>query len=118
MKGRAKKSPNTNDCGKLGRMLAKLHITAQNYKYKRKNTLSIESWRPLFEKIQFDIEKLKVGLSGEINEELLFLTQKWPHNLPKGIIHSDLFPDNVFFLNHEISGIIDFYFSVIKMISF
>ena len=111
MKGKAKKRPNTNDCGKLGRMLAKLHLTTQNYKYERKNSLSIESWRPLFEKIKFDIEKLKVGLSKEINEELLFVTQKWPHNLPKGIIHSDLFPDNVFFLNHEISGIIDFYFA-------
>jgi homoserine kinase type II len=44
-------------------------------------------------------------------KELTHLEQVWPGDLPRGIIHADLFPDNVFFLGDKLSGLIDFYFA-------
>jgi homoserine kinase type II len=58
------------------------------------------------------------GLGAEIGKELEFFEANWPRNLPTGIVHADLFPDNVFFLHGAISGLIDFYFACNDMLAY
>ncbi len=73
--------------------------------------MSIESWRPLYEHAKPRGDSVRPGLCGEIAKELDALEKSWPRQLPQGVIHADLFPDNVFFLGDKLSGLIDFYFA-------
>ena len=77
----------------------------------RKNALSVEGWRPLYEQAASRADGVQPGLTKTIEAELAHLEQRWPHALPQGVIHADLFPDNVFFLGNTLSGLIDFYFA-------
>ncbi|WP_455466501.1 homoserine kinase [Bartonella sp. B39] len=103
--------PNICHCGEVGTGLAQLHLAGQSFSLSRKNTLSIMDWKLLWEKCQTSKDKLLKEFEQKIDMELSFLQENWPSNLPIGIIHADLFNDNVFFLNHRLSGIIDFYFA-------
>ena len=103
--------PTPEHCAELGTALAKMHLAGSDYRQTRKNTLSLEGWQKLFDRITDKADEISEGLSGLIAEELDFLNANWPHNLPSGIIHADLFPDNVFFLGQRLSGLIDFYFA-------
>ena len=98
-------------CGALGRALAQLHLAAADFGMVRPNTLSVASWRPLFEACRAGADDVQQGLGAEIARELDDLERHWPGDLPVGVIHADLFPDNVFFRGAELSGIIDFYFA-------
>ncbi|MDF2782088.1 MAG: thrB, partial [Geminicoccaceae bacterium] len=98
-------------CGALGRALAQLHLAAADFGMVRANTLSVASWRPLFEACRAGADDVQQGLGAEIARELDDLERHWPGDLPVGVIHADLFPDNVFFRGAELSGIIDFYFA-------
>jgi homoserine kinase type II len=98
-------------CGALGRALAQLHLAAADFGMVRPNTLSVASWRPLFEACRARADDVQQGLGAEIARELDDLERHWPGDLPVGVIHADLFPDNVFFRGAELSGIIDFYFA-------
>jgi homoserine kinase type II len=73
--------------------------------------LSIESWRPLYEHAKPRGDNVRPGLCAEIAKELDALEKAWPRQLPQGVIHADMFPDNVFFLGDKLSGVIDFYFA-------
>ena len=88
-----------------------MHIYASDFNLSRKNTLNYQCWRKLFENFKnhqgTEYNKLFVDINVEIN----FLEKNWPKNLPSGIIHADVFQDNVFFNNNVFSGIIDFYFA-------
>jgi homoserine kinase type II len=78
----------------------------------RRNSLSVEDWRPLFGRIdEEEADDVKPGLAAEIRAELDFLEANWPKDLPRGTIHADLFPDNVFFEDNTLTGFIDFYFA-------
>lgn len=77
----------------------------------RPNDLSIDNWQTLFAATEQDADQVKAGLASELRKHLDFLAAHWPKNLPFGIIHADLFPDNVFFEDQSLSGIIDFYFA-------
>ena len=88
-----------------------LHEAGAKFKVNRHNDLSVTSWRRLAHSIENELDKIKSGLREELMAELYWLENQWPHNLPKGVIHGDLFPDNVFFLGNRISGLIDFYFA-------
>ena len=77
----------------------------------RANALSIESWRPLYEHAKARGDSVRQGLCSEVATELDALEKFWPRRLPQGVIHADLFPDNVFFLGDKLSGLIDFYFA-------
>ncbi len=103
--------PRVEHCSLLGHALAQFHLAGQSYKANRANSLSIGGWRPLYEACGGDVDTIDRNLTRDIETELAGLEADWPDALPSGIIHADLFPDNVFFLGNEVSGLIDFYFA-------
>ncbi|MEQ8824744.1 MAG: homoserine kinase [Filomicrobium sp.] len=111
LEGFCVKSPSPTHCQELGRMLARLHLAAEGFELKRENALGPQGWRPLFNKFSDQADSIATGLKEDITAELDWLEKDWPRGLPQGIIHADLFPDNVFFVGKELSGVIDFYFA-------
>ncbi|MCX2723811.1 homoserine kinase [Roseibium salinum] len=105
------KRPRVDHCSELGKAMAELHLDGMDYEGYRKNALDVTGWRPLFEQCGARTDSVHAGLGAEISRELDYLEANWPADLPKGVIHADLFPDNVFFLGDELSGLIDFYFA-------
>ncbi len=103
--------PSAAHCAAVGQALAQLHLAGADFGLKRANALSVEGWRPLFRLAKDKADGVQPGLSRMVETELSFLEQNWPGGLPKGVIHADLFPDNVFFLGERLSGLIDFYFA-------
>lgn len=98
-------------CKMLGAALAKMHLIASKYPLSRENNLALAAWSKVFSELRTRHDELKPGLSDWIQGELALLEGSWPTNLPTGIIHGDLFPDNVFFLNNSLPAFIDFYFA-------
>jgi homoserine kinase type II len=98
-------------CGAVGRALAGLHLAGRDFKLHRKNALALEGWRTLAATAGSRADTVTAGLTKIIADELAHLARQWPDELPRGVIHADLFPDNVFFLGEELSGLIDFYFA-------
>jgi homoserine kinase type II len=103
--------PGAGHCAGVGEALASLHVAGGDFPMQRKNTLSVEGWRPLYRRANGSGDTLQPGLTETIATELSFLEKSWPRDLPQGVIHADLFPDNVFFLGDRLSGLIDFYFA-------
>jgi homoserine kinase type II len=110
--------PSAAHCAAVGEALARLHLAGADFKPIRANALGIESWRPLYEHARSCGDSVRPGLCAEIAAELDTLDQCWPRNLPQGVIHADLFPDNVFFLGDRLSGLIDFYFACTDTLAF
>ena len=110
--------PDPDHCAEMGRAMARMHLAAGNFGPRRENALSVAGWRPLFESARAGADSVSRGLAGEIDTELSALEAHWPQGLPQGVIHADLFPDNVFFLNRQISGIIDFYFACNDLLAY
>lgn len=104
-------NPSPENCRELGVAMAEMHLGVSDFKMTRHNNLSIEGWAELAEKCEARADECQHGLSDIIHNEMTFLKDNWPAGLPKGIIHADLFTDNVFFLNDKLSGLIDYYFS-------
>jgi len=102
---------NAKQCAAVGEADALLHIDGDGFALKRANALSIEAWRPLYESAAPRADDVQPGLAAFIEKELAWLEANWPRGLPEGVIHADLFPDNVFFLGEKLSGLIDFYFA-------
>ena len=111
LEGKAKKNLSPDNCKSIGIETAKMHRLTNNLKLKRKNDLSIKSWRGLFDSVKQKCTKINKDLPRLIEENLADVEKNWPKDLPKGIIHADLFHDNIFFDKDNFSGIIDFYFS-------
>ena len=111
LEGKAKQNLSPTNCESIGIEVAKMHEITKNFKLKRENDLSIKSWRGLFETVKDQCSQIHKDLPKLISENLNDVEKKWPSELPKGIIHADLFHDNIFFLKNKFSGIIDFYFS-------
>ncbi len=109
--GLSVRRPEAKHCAMVGEALAKLHHAAQGFEIKRPNALSIDAWPALFRSAEMRADGVLPGLAVTIAQELSYLQQNWPENLPSGVIHADMFPDNVFFLAGELSGLIDFYFA-------
>ncbi|MFG1345681.1 homoserine kinase [Xanthobacter autotrophicus DSM 431] len=103
--------PTAEHCAELGRGLAQLHLAGADFAMRRTNNLSVSGWRPLFNAADGQADTVAPGLGETIATELAALEQSWPKGLPEGVIHADLFPDNAFFLDDKLSGIIDFYFA-------
>jgi homoserine kinase type II len=98
-------------CGALGEALARLHLAGLDFKDSRVNALSVNGWRQLYDSCGERADEVQPDLKRFLAAELSHLENAWPSELPHGIIHADLFPDNVFFLGSKLSGLIDFYFA-------
>lgn len=105
-------------CAGLGEALAKLHQAGANFHLSRKNALSRSGWRSLFDRCQPGADDVADGLASEIESELDDIEIAWPKGLPAGVIHADLFPDNVFFQSQTLSGLIDFYFACNDLLAY
>jgi homoserine kinase type II len=103
--------PDAAQCGQVGEMAARLHKAGEGFALQRRNALSLSGWHPLLDAAAKRADDVVPGLRGILEEELKFQEQHFPTGLPGGVIHADLFPDNVFFLGGVCSGIIDFYFA-------
>lgn len=103
--------PGTSHCAAVGDALARLHLAGADFKLTRKNALSLAGWRSLYESTGELADSVQRDLGRAIATELDHCETCWPHELPLGVIHADLFPDNVFFLGSKLSGVIDFYFA-------
>ena len=111
LEGASKKNLTPDNCHEVGIYTAKLHMITKNLNIKRTNRLSVNSWRLIYRKIQRDCSKIYPDLTKIIERNLEVIEDQWPKNIPRGIIHADLFPDNIFFKGSKLTGIIDFYFS-------
>ena len=111
VEGKDKNKLKINDCYEIGRNVAKLHITSKKIKLYRKNSMSLNSWPKLLNKIGNRCKKIDVNLNDLMRASLKDIKKKWPGKLSSGIIHGDLFIDNIFFKNNKFYGYIDFYFS-------
>jgi len=109
--GLSVKKPTAAHCRAAGQAMAELHRAGQGFAMARPNPLSVCGWRPLAEASGARAERISPGLSRRIADEVAFHEANWPQGLPSGIIHADMFPDNVFFLLGKCSGVIDFYFA-------
>ena len=103
--------PNVRHCAEVGEALARMHLAGADFPLKRRNALSLEGWRSLFGAAEARADEVASHLRDESAAELAFLEAHWPKGLPTGVIHADLFNDNVFFLGENLSGLIDFYFA-------
>lgn len=111
LNGQSKNKITSEECFEIGKITAQLHEITKKFNISRKNNLSIESWQNIFEKTIKQKIDLDETIIKKTKNYLNFLKDKWPKNLPQGIIHADLFPDNIFFTKNKVSGIIDFYFA-------
>ncbi len=103
--------PNVRHCGEVGEALARMHLAGADFALKRPNVLSLDGWPPLFHAAEGRADSVAPQLRQTCAAELAFLGARWPTGLPGGVIHADLFNDNVFFLGEKLSGLIDFYFA-------
>ena len=113
------RKPNVAHCAGVGQALAKMHLAGRDFPMVRANALSVSGWRPLFDSAASRADEVQHGLRGFIGAELDHLESNiWPKNLPLGVIHADLFPDNVFFLGERVSGLIDFTFACTDILAY
>ncbi len=111
LSGVSVRRPNAGHCREAGVGLARLHVAAGGFTGHRRNDLGQPSWGALFVNQRPAAERLRPGLSRQIDEDLAMLALSWPRDLPSGVIHADLFPDNVFFSGGKFAAAIDFYFA-------
>ena len=105
-------------CGPVGASLAALHLAGQDYAPTRRNALGPDGWRPLLDRTRDRADEVARGLAAELDAALTAILAAWPSGLPVGHIHADLFPDNVFFLDGRLSGLIDFYFAATDLLAY
>jgi homoserine kinase type II len=105
-------------CAGVGAALGMLHRAGASFGMRRANDLSVAGWRRLYAACRSRAAEVHPGLAGELETELAFLEAHWPQGLPTGVIHADLFPDNVFFRDREVSGLIDFYFACTDFLAY
>lgn len=110
--------PGVDHCAEVGRALAQMHLASADYAGRRVNALSVPGWRPLYTQAGGRADSVQPGLDADILSELDFHEAHWPSGLPTGTIHADLFPDNVFFLDGRLSGLIDFYFACTDILAY
>jgi homoserine kinase type II len=103
--------PTARHCLAAGEALARLHEAGRDFPMARPNALALAGWAPLFRAAEADADRVAPGLAERTRRELDHLSGAWPDDLPGGVIHADLFTDNVLFLGERVSGLIDFYFA-------
>ena len=111
IEGKKIDTPNISNCVEIGKMIGNLHNLTTKFSKKRKNSLDIQEWKSLFKKCEAKNDKEFDPILINLKKEIDFIEKSWPKNLPSGVVHADLFKDNIFFEKEKISGVIDFYFS-------
>jgi homoserine kinase type II len=110
--------PNVSHCQALGEAMAALHKAGDGFKLRRANALGYASWKGLALSVSGRADEIAPDLAALIKEEASEIEKAWPKGLPEGVIHADLFPDNVFFLGKKLSGLIDFYFACNDLLAY
>lgn len=118
LEGMWMRRPTVEHCREVGAALAALHLAGQDFALARRNALSLDGWRPLWNLSRERADEVEPGLGAEVEADLARLEADWPSGLPVGVIHADLFPDNVFFLGEKLSGLIDFYFACTDLLAY
>ena len=111
LEGMWMRKPTVAHCREVGTALAQLHVAGMDFPLKRANALAIDGWRKLWAGSHERADEVEQGLAAEVDADFALFDREWPKELPAGVIHADLFPDNVFFLGQRLSGLIDFYFA-------
>tara|TARA_B100001287_G_scaffold258296_1_gene244594 strand:+ start:926 stop:1879 length:954 start_codon:yes stop_codon:yes gene_type:complete len=111
IEGQIKTSSGIDECREIGKMLGQLHNITKNFNKKRVNSLGLNEWKKIFNKCNVKKGEKFTEILQNLKEELKYIENNLPNNLPSGVIHADLFKDNIFFIDKKISGVIDFYFS-------
>ena len=112
------RNPTAHHCRNLGKILAQIHVKTADFTARRKNALGPDSWLALLDSIAHDPADLPKGLKAETKSLVETVTTNWPDTLPRGIIHADLFPNNVMFVGDELTGVIDFYFACTDILAY
>jgi homoserine kinase type II len=119
LEGLSVRKPSVEQCGQLGEALAAFHHAGLDFtSHSRTNALGPHGWRPLLERSGPAANSVQAGMYSFADEELLYLSQHWPRGLSTGVIHADMFPDNVFYLRGQLSGIIDLYFACNDLLAY
>ncbi|MFC4625106.1 homoserine kinase [Daeguia caeni] len=118
LEGMWMRRPTVVHCEAVGEGLARMHLAGADFPMQRRNGLSLADWRPLWNLSRDRAEEVETDLVAEAESDLAYLEQNWPAGLPQGVIHADLFPDNVFFLGDKLSGFIDFYFACTDILAY
>ncbi|MFC5385263.1 homoserine kinase [Aquamicrobium segne] len=118
LEGMWPRRPTVVHCREVGKVLAAMHLAGADFAMTRKNALAVEGWQELWAASRERADEVAAGLTQEVDADFALLEKEWPDHLPKGIIHADLFPDNVFFLGSELSGLIDFYFACNDLLAY
>ena len=105
-------------CGEVGRGLARMHEAGKHFSLQRENSVGMPAWLDLFAQNKARADEVMAGLGSIIETELAFLQKNWPRALPRGVIHADLFQDNVFFDESKLCGVIDFYFACTDFLAY
>ncbi len=116
--GYSLQKPKPAHCRAVGAVLAALHEAGLTFPLKRENALSLSGWNKLFASVGGAADKIAPGMPAQLERALDALSEKWPDDLPRGVVHADLFPDNVLFLNDAVSGVIDFYFACNDLLAY
>jgi homoserine kinase type II len=111
LEGMWMRRPTVAHCREVGRVLAEMHVAGMDFPLSRPNALAVDGWRKLWAGSHERADEVETGLAAEVDADFALIDREWPKNLPAGVIHADLFPDNVFFLGEKLSGVIDFYFA-------
>lgn len=118
LEGMWMRRPTVDHCREVGAVLAAMHMAGEDFPLRRHNALTVDGWRPLWNRAAARADEIETGLAEEVETDLGLLEKKWPTDLPVGVIHADLFPDNVFFLGKRLSGLIDFYFACTDILAY
>jgi homoserine kinase type II len=103
--------PTNAQARSTGEALGMMHAALADFTLERPNTLGPEGWKTLAARCGSDLDQIAPGLGERIARELQVIEQHWPYDLPRSVIHADMFPDNVLTLGDSVTGIIDFYFA-------
>ncbi len=118
LRGMWPRRPTVAHCHELGQALARMHKASADFPMRRVNDLSVDAWRSLYETTACHADAVAPDLAAELSGEIETLERRWPRVLPAGVIHADLFPDNVFFERERLSGLIDFYFACTDFLAY
>lgn len=112
-------SPTPAQAGAVGAALARVHLGAADFAETRANGLGPGQWRQILDDCgTAELATIDPALGLLVARELAVVVAGWPADLPRGIIHADLFPDNVLMLGEQVTGLIDFYFACTDITAF